>query len=148
MGNARNFFSKAQQQTLLEAIRTAETNTSGEIRIHMDDKCREDVLDRAAYVFEMLEMHKTELRNGILFYLAYEDHKFAVIGDLGIHAKVEEHFWEGIRDRLVEEFREGRFAEGLVAGIEEAGTKLKVHFPYQQDDVNELPDDLSFGDKA
>ncbi len=93
----------------------------------------------------MLKMHKTELRNGVLFYLALDDHQFAVLGDAGINAVVPENFWESVKDAMVEQFAKDNLAMGLVAGIELAGEKLKEHFPYQKDDVNELPDDISFG---
>lgn len=145
MGNARNFLSEADKNAVLKAIETAENNTSGEIMVHIDDKCSEDVLDRAAYVFEMLEMHKTKLRNGVLFYLAYEDHKFAIIGDAGINTVVPEHFWDEIRDKVISDFKAGNYGKGLSEGIIMAGQQLKKHFPIQKDDINELPNDISFG---
>jgi len=102
-------------------------------------------LDQAAYIFEKLAMHKTELRNGVLFYLALEDHKFAILGDAGINQKVEEDFWECTKEVVIEKLKEGLFAEGLAEGIIRAGERLKEHFPYQSDDVNELSDEISFG---
>ena len=141
---ASSFFTKDQKAQILEAIREAEKETSGEIRVHIETKLRGDVLDRASWIFGRIGMHKTEARNGILFYLAVESRKFAVIGDSGIHAKVEENFWDNIRSAMEESFRENKFTEGLVKGILVAGDKLKEHFPHQPDDVNELPDDISF----
>ena len=142
---ARSFFSKEEKDNIRQAIVNAELNTSGEIRVHIEDKCNEDVLDRAAYVFDKLKMNKTELRNGVLFYLALKSHKFAILGDRGINAKVPEDFWNNIKEMMAEHFSKGEFAEGLIKGIEEAGKKLKAHFPHQADDVNELSDDISFG---
>ncbi|MBK3518840.1 TPM domain-containing protein [Carboxylicivirga marina] len=144
---AKDFFNEDQRKLIVDAIKQAELDTSGEIRVHLDKHCDEDVLDRAAHWFEKLQMHKTEQRNGVLFYLAYEDHKFAVLGDAGINQKVPEDFWNSIKNLMVTEFKEGRFAEGLANGIIESGKQLKKHFPYQTDDVNELSDDISFGDK-
>jgi uncharacterized membrane protein len=89
-------------------------------------------------------MHKTKLRNGVLFYLAIKDKKFAILGDAGINAAVPGDFWEKIKNYMQEEFRKGNFTEGLCEGIRMAGEQLKSHFPYQSDDVNELPDDISF----
>ena len=111
----------------------------------MEGHCKGDVLDRAAYIFEKLEMHKTELRNGVLFYLAVEDRKFAILGDAGINAVTPEDFWDSIKEKMLEHFKKDEFAAGLVTGITLAGEKLKEHFPYQQDDVNELSDEISFG---
>lgn len=133
-----------EKKSIVSAIKEAELNTSGEIRVHLENHCREEVLDRAAEVFATLNMHKTELRNGVLFYLAMKDHQFAILGDRGINQKVPEHFWEDIRDFMIEKFKEGKYAEGLAEGIKMAGNQLKVHFPYQSDDRNELPDDISF----
>ena len=127
------------------AIKDAEMNTSGEIRVHIESKCKKDVLDRAADIFALLKMHKTELRNGVLFYLAMDDRQFGILGDAGVNAVVPENFWDTIKDKMTVHFKENNFAEGLSAGISMAGEKLKEHFPYQSDDVNELSDEISFG---
>jgi uncharacterized membrane protein len=141
---AINFFSASEKEKIKEAIQQAELNTSGEIRVHIENKCKEDVLDRASFLFQELEMDKTELRNGVLFYLAVKSHHFAILGDKGINAVVPEDFWESIKEMMANHFREGEFVEGLTKGIAEAGQRLKAHFPYSSDDVNELPDDISF----
>ena len=101
-------------------------------------------MDRASYLFNKLEMDQTELRNGVLFYLAVKSKHFAILGDRGINEVVPEDFWENIKEMMAEHFRNGAFAEGLTQGIQEAGNSLKEHFPYQSDDINELPDDISF----
>jgi len=143
--SARNFFTKDQQETIKQAIARAELNTSGEVRVHIDEKCEGDVLDVAAAHFARLEMHKTTQNNGVLFFLAVADHKFAIIGDKGINEKVPVDFWDTIRDTMLQHFKQGQFTEGLSKGIEMAGEKLKEHFPYQSNDTNELSDDVSFG---
>lgn len=142
--SVRKYFTDKDKLEITNAIRAAELNTSGEIRVHIEKHCKDDVLDRAAYVFEKLKMHKTELRNGVLFYLAVEDHKFAILGDVGINREVPENFWEEIKREMGAEFKEGRLTEGLSKGIIKAGEQLKEHFPYQDGDVNELPDEISF----
>jgi uncharacterized membrane protein len=119
--------------------------TSGEIRVHLDEYCKEDVLDRAAFLFEKLKMNQTKERNGVLFYLAYKDKKFAILGDAGLNAKVPDDFWESVKEAMLAEFKESHFAVGLIKGIAMAGEKLKTHFPYQKDDVNELSNEISFG---
>ena len=141
------FFNKEEKDRITAAIREAELNTSGEIRVHIERRCREDVLDHAAYLFEKLGMHKTEKRNGVLFFLAVDDKKFAILGDAGINAVTPEDFWDNIREKMLAEFKEGRFSEGLESGILMAGEQLRQHFPYEEGDVNELSDDISFGDK-
>jgi uncharacterized membrane protein len=141
----RKYFSEGEELKIVNAIRAAEANTSGEIRVHIEKHCREDVLDRAAYIFSKLGMHKTRLRNGVLFYLAVEDCKFAILGDAGINLKVPEDFWEGIKKEMAEKFGEGQFTDGLAVGIKKAGEQLKQHFPWQEEDVNELPDEITFG---
>ncbi len=142
-----NFFKQEEKDTVVKAIREAELNTSGEIRVHIERRCKEDVLDRAAYLFERLGIHKTEKRNGVLFYLAIDDHKFAILGDAGINAVTAEDFWDNIKEKMLAEFQEKRFSGGLELGILLAGEQLKEHFPYKHDDVNELPDDISFGEQ-
>ena len=141
----QKYFSEADKLQITNAIRVAEINTSGEIRVHIENKCVGDVLDRAAYIFEKLEMHKTALRNGVLFYLAMDDRKFAILGDAGINKEVAEDFWESTKEVVIKKLKEGKIAEGLANGIIKAGDQLKSHFPYQKDDINELSDDISFG---
>lgn len=145
MPNARNFFTPEEQKAITAAIEKAELNTSGEIRLHVENKCPEDVLDRAAFIFNELGMTKTEQRNGVLFYLSIKDHKFAVLGDTGINAVVAENFWDDTVHLLKEHFKRSQFAEGLIAAISKAGQSLKKHFPYQTNDINELSNDISFG---
>lgn len=141
---AKDFFSQEDQHRILEAIQHAEKDSSGEIRVHIENRCKGDVMDRAANVFAKLKMHKTKLRNGVLFYLAIDHRKFAILGDAGINAKTGSDFWDAIKSEMANSFKVGQFTDGLVEGILKAGEQLKVHFPYQQDDVNELPDDISF----
>lgn len=143
---AKHLFSKEQQQQIVNAIQQAEKNTSGEIRVHLEKKCKEDVLEHAIFIFEKLEMHKTKLRNGVLFYLAVEDRKLAIVGDTGINEKVPAGFWNEVRDYMVDCFKKEKFTEGLSEGIIMAGKQLKKHFPFNsQTDKNELSDELSFG---
>lgn len=139
----RKVFSEAQEAEIVSAIQAAERNTSGEIRVHLDEKCPTDAYKRATVVFAKLEMHQTELRNGILFYLAFADKKFAIIGDSGINQKVPENFWNDIRDQMRQDFAAGNFTTGLCKGIAATGEALKAYFPYQDDDINELPDQIS-----
>ncbi|MDP4290600.1 MAG: TPM domain-containing protein [Bacteroidota bacterium] len=144
---AKNFFSVEQQADILKAIQQAELNTSGEIRVHIENKCSGNALARSAYLFNKLGMTKTAQRNGVLFYLAVEHRKFAVLGDKGIDAVVPANFWDDVKSILQNNFKEGRFTEGLTNAISLAGELLKKHFPHQKDDINELPDDISFGNK-
>ncbi|NVO10481.1 MAG: TPM domain-containing protein [Bacteroidales bacterium] len=138
-------FTKEQQARIVDAIKQAEHNTSGEIRVHIENRCKIDVLDRAANIFSKLKMHKTKLRNGVLFYLSIDDRKFAILGDAGINSKVPEDFWDSVKETVLEQFKTGNQTDGLIKGIIMAGEKLKIHFPYQKDDVNELSDEISFG---
>ncbi len=144
MPTASNFFTKEQQEYLRQAIMNSELDTSGEIRVHIENTCKGDAMERALAVFIKLGMDKTESRNGVLIYLAIENRKFAIIGDEGIHAVVTEVFWESIKNKMMNQFRENNFTEGLVEAITETGIQLKKYFPHQSDDKNELQDDISF----
>ena len=144
----QDLFTIAQQQEIIAAIKEAEKNTSGEIRVHIEKNCKEDVLDHAAFIFDELEMQKTALRNGVLIYLAVEDRKLAILGDAGINLKVPKGFWDEIKDVMITNFKEGKFTEGLSQGIILAGEQLKKHYPHdKENDVNELSDEISFGGK-
>jgi uncharacterized membrane protein len=144
---ASQFFNEEQKNLSTDAVTEAELNTSGEIRVHIESDCKEVVLDRAAFIFEKLEIHKTELRNGVLFYLSISDNKFAILGDAGINAVTPDNFWEEIKETVINHFKKSKFDIGLSTGIKMAGQALKEHFPYQKEDINELSDEISFGDK-
>ena len=135
-----------QQQQIIAAIRQAERETSGEIRVHIEATCPDgDPVRRAVAVFRHLGMHQTNEHNGVLFYLAHDDRKFAVVGDKGIDANVPADFWESTKTLMRQHFALNDYAAGLSQGIERAGVQLKTFFPRAHDDANELPDDISFG---
>jgi uncharacterized membrane protein len=139
--------SEEQKKIIVEAIKAAEKNTSGEIKVHIEHHCPStDAVERAKELFGILELHKTQLSNSVLFYLAVTDKKFAILGDKGIDAVVENDFWTSTRDILKAHFVQNNIAEGLAEGITMAGQQLKKYFPYQSNDVNEISDDISFGD--
>jgi uncharacterized membrane protein len=141
---AADFFTKEQDAHIRSAISKAEENTSGEIRVYIETNLNGDVLDRAAWIFKKIGMHKTEARNGVLFYLAVSEKKFAVIGDQGINQKVNKEFWDEAREIIQKHFREEKYSDGLAKAILLVGKQLKDHFPRQKDDVNELPNDISY----
>ena len=140
-----SFFTPSDKDRINHAIKDAELQTSGEIRVHIEDRCKKEVLDRAAEIFAFLKMQKTQLRNGVLFYLATRDQVFAILGDKGIHAVVPGNFWDNIKDVMHSCFKEHKFTEGLCEGIKMAGGQLQAHFPSETHDINELEDTISFG---
>ena len=143
---APDLFTEEQREAIQHAIHDAELLTSGEIRVFIDDHCKDtNVLNRAATVFEKLHMHETALRSGVLIYLSVQDRKFAIIGDSGIHEKVTDDFWNTTKELMVSYFKNDQVAEGLIAGITKAGKALGDHFPRQHDDSNELSNDIVFG---
>ena len=146
MPHAANFFSKKDDERIVETIRTSEKTTSGEIRVHLEDHCKGEPMQRAEKQFEQLKMNQTAARNGVLFYLAVQDRRFAVLGDKGINDLVPDDFWDQLKAQMESDFRQGRFADGLCTAVLEAGRLLSQHFPHAGDqDRNELSDELSFG---
>ena len=145
MSKIEEFLTPEQELTLIEAIKIAEKDTSGEIRIHIEKSSEEPPLDRALEVFRFLNMDATELRNGVLFYIAVESKKFAIIGDEGINNLVPDNFWDEEKELVLSYFKKGDFTTGLELAILEVGKKLKEYFPYQSDDKNELSDEISKG---
>jgi len=139
----KEFLNTTQEALVVNAIREAEKNTSGEIRVHFEKNLKKDPIARAQEVFYQLEMDKTMFKNGVLFYVAVDDHRFAIIGDEGIDKVVPDDFWESVKNEVIIEFSKGDHAKGLVMGILHAGEKLKEYFPYGEKDENELSDDIS-----
>ncbi len=143
---ASQFLSKEQKKEVVAAIMEAEKATSGEIRVHIETSCNGDPKIRALRTFHKLKMARTAARNGVLVYVACDSRRFAVIGDKGINAVVPAGFWKDVVAAMGEFFKKEEYTQGLVKGVIMIGEKLKAFFPYQSDDVNELPDDISYGD--
>ena len=137
------FLTTKEEQEIVDAIRKAERNTSGEIRVHIERHTDKDPLLHAQEVFHMLKMDNTKLGNGVLIYIAVEDRSFIIYGDHGINAVVSKNFWNSTRDVIQEHFKNRRFKQGLVEGILMAGTELEKHFPWDHRDTNELSDEIS-----
>jgi len=147
MRSLKSFFSPSDEKAILEAIREAESRTSGEIRVRVERKAGKDPMAVAHQAFDALGMRNIELRHGVLFLVATEDRSFVILGDAGIHAKVPRGFWNKVRDVVIKHFRKKAFAKGLVEGIKLAGEQLATFFPHQAADVNELPDAISYADE-
>ena len=145
MSKVEAFLTKEEEEEIISAIRTAEKNTSGEIRIHMESSTKKVHYERALEVFQLLEMHNTKDANAVLIYVAVDDKKFVIYGDTGINNVVPKFFWDTTKDVMQNHFKTGNFKQGLVDGILKAGEELRDHFPYQKDDENELSNEISKG---
>lgn len=141
---APDYFSASDRERIKNAVSMAESVTSGEIRVFIDDYCKGDVMEKAAYVFSRLGMNRTLDRNAVLIYIAMSDHQFAVIGDKGIHEKVGDEFWKGIFSHSASRFKLGEFTEAIVDAVQVVGERLKDYFPLKEGDRNELDDDMVF----
>lgn len=155
MSKVEDFLTPAEEQEIVQAIGIAEKNTSGEIRVHIEngpslegEQAKQTsiaAIDRAMEVFRNLNMEKTQERNGVIIYVAVKSHQFAIYGDQAINDKVSTDFWDCTKDIMAKHFRNGDFKQGLIEGILNAGEQLKKHFPYQDDDTNELSNEISKG---
>lgn len=147
MATPEEFLSAEEKKRVAHAIALAERNTSGEVRVYVEKKCKEDPYKRAVNVFHQLKMHRTMFHTGVLLYIAHADQKFAIVGDQGIHEKVPANFWDEERARLASHFSEGRFADGLVAAITACGDHLRKHFPMDGNNPDELSNEVVIGNE-
>ena len=138
------FFSKNERERIVSAIQAAEMKTSGEIRVHLENKAKDNILDHAKLIFEKLGMARTQDRNGILIWMCIHSKRFVVLGDQGIHEKLQPGFWDELVTILENHFKENHFSDGIVEAVARIGEILKTHFPYQRDDINELSDEISY----
>ena len=145
MSKVEDFLTKAEEQEIVEAIGVAEKNTSGEIRVHIEKETSIAAIDRAMEVFRSLNMENTQERNGVIIYVAVKSHQFAIYGDQGINEKVADDFWNSTKEIMQDHFKNGNFKQGLIDGILKAGEQLKTHFPFQDDDKDELSNEISKG---
>ncbi|QQR80263.1 MAG: TPM domain-containing protein [Deltaproteobacteria bacterium] len=134
---------KEEEKRVVDSIQKAEAQTSGEIRVHLKKNIKKSVYEEACETFESLGMTKTTERNGILIFLVTSQKQFSIVGDVGIHQKVGESFWNHIRDAMQDHFKKGDFAQGLVHGVQKCGEELAKFFPHQENDRNELPDQVT-----
>ncbi len=141
----KDFFSDEQKQQVRAAVQRLELKTTGEIRLHVEGDCSGEPYERALKVFHKLHMHKTNHRNAVLFYLAVNHKKFAIVGDEGIHKSVPENFWVTVKDHVITQFKQGKFTEGICEGIDMTGEMLHKHFPKNATDQNQLSDEISYG---
>ena len=143
----KKFFSTEENEKIVQSIRDAEKQTSGEVRIFVESKCSFiDPLDRAKEIFTQFKMEKTEHRNGVLFYVALKDRQLAIYGDTGIHQKTGDDYWKAAVDNMLSHFNKENYAEGIASCVSMIGKALQQHFPFNKDvDKNELPDEIIFG---
>ena len=139
-----DFIPEEGQKKIVASIVAAEKKTSGEIRIHIEPKCKKNAYDRAVEVFNELKMYATKQRNGVLVYVAYKSHVFAIIGDKGINDKVGADFWNKEKESLASYLSQGNPTEGLCTVVRQIGDSLSEFFPWQEDDVNEQSDEISY----
>ncbi len=139
------FLTKEDENEIVAAIQLAEKNTSGEIRVHIEQTTSKVPFDRALEVFYELKMNETQLQNGVLIYLAIADKQFVICGDKGINEVVATDFWDSTKEIIAAQFKKGNFKQGLIDGIAQAGEQLKNYFPWQTDDTNELSNEISKG---
>ncbi|MEN8965585.1 MAG: TPM domain-containing protein [Polaribacter sp.] len=145
MSKVKEFLTPTEEQEIISAIRTAEKNTSGEIRVHIEATSKKEHFERALEVFHLLKMDNTKDSNAVLLYVAVNDKKFVIYGDKGINDVVPKDFWDSTKDSIQSQFKQGNFKQGMVDGILKAGEELQSHFPYQTDDVDELSNEISKG---
>ena len=138
-------FSGEEEATIVAAIQAFELRTRAELRVHVENRLRRPALDEAISVFSALKMHQTQERNGVLIFLAPEQRAFAVFGDIGINEVTPDNFWDDTCNRMKPFFSQGKFLEGVLEGIEHAGKALEHFFPLRDGDINELPNDISYG---
>lgn len=140
-----DFLSSEDEHDIINAIRTAEKQTSGEIRVHIENTLNTDISKRVMDVFHELKMDATQLQNGVLIYVAIASKAFAIYGDKGINDVVPHDFWDSTKDIMQQHFKTGHLKQGLIDGILKAGEQLQVHFPWQHDNIDELPNEISKG---
>lgn len=144
MSNVEDFLSAKEEEEVVEAIRKAEKATSGEIRVHIEKTHgKQDIFERAIEVFHLLKMDNTKQENGVLIYVAIDDRDFVIYGDKGINEVVPNDFWESTKDAIVAEFKAGNYKQGLIDGILKAGEQLNKHFPWSENNTNELSNTIS-----
>ncbi len=143
MSKIEDFLTAKEEQEIIEAIRKAEQNTSGEIRVHIERTLKIDAFERAMEVFRYLKMDNTKLQNSVLIYVAIDDKSFVIFGDKGINDVVDDDFWNTTKNVMQSYFKAGNYKQGLIEGILKAGQELEIYFPWNQNDINELPDYIS-----
>ena len=136
---------KLNHQKIVDTICHAEAGTSGEIRIHLsNEKIKKDILVLAQEQFQKLNMHQTQLRNGVLLYINLAEKQFSLFGDEGIHQKVTQTFWNQLVTDVSTEIKSHSLETGIIYAIQKIGAALKNHFPSDPTlNPNELTNEVS-----
>lgn len=143
MSHVEDFLTTQEEEEIVLAIRQAERNTSGEIRVHIERTTELSHYNRTLEVFQTLQMFNTKKQNAVLIYVAVDDHKFVIYGDKGIDAVVPKNFWDTTKNKMQHHFKQGNFKQGIIDGVLQVGKELKEHFPWSETDTNELPNEVS-----
>ena len=146
-GKKRQYFTPEQQAQMVEAIKEAEKNTNGEVRLYVEGKCAYvNPVDRAQEIFFKLQMDKTRDRNAVLLYMAFDDHQLALFADEGIYTRLGKAYWDAEVKKIISEIKKDHLVEGICSVITDVGDALTAEFPYDRAvDKNELPDEIIFG---
>lgn len=139
-------FTEEESEDIVAAIGVVEARSRAEVRVHIESSCSGDPLEQAVKVFYNLKMQNTADRNGVLVYVALKSKRCAIVGDTGINAVVERDFWDKCTEKMIQCFKEGNYAEGIITALEMSSERLSEHFPRSKDDINELSDEISFGE--
>jgi|694.fasta_scaffold113755_6 uncharacterized membrane protein len=145
--NHKTLLSESEKSQLVAAIKKAEDHTVGEIKVHIDNHCKGDVIEKATSIFDKLKLYDTKERTGVLIYMACIDKKMAILGDKGIHQIVNDVFWNDIVTHSISFFKQEKYYEGLECAVNSVGTELHKHFPSTQNNTNEISNEISFGDE-
>ncbi|MDH6252265.1 putative membrane protein [Chryseobacterium sp. H1D6B] len=138
------FLTNHQLASLVEAIQSAEEHSTGEIRVHIDASTEHHIAETAFEVFKKLNMNKTAERNAVLFHVNFEKKYLTIIGDVGIHEKVNQSYWDHLHDYITSEFAKGNYYKALKSAILETGLELKKYFPQIGESHNELSNEITF----
>lgn len=137
------FFEEQFSLEVEKAIEEAELLTSAEFKLHIEEVCNEDVLDRAAFVFSELQLHKTQLRNAVLLYVSVNDRKVSILADAGAKAHLSEEVLSNCLSTLINDFKSSSYAAGIRSCFLTLADALKSSFPYQANDINEISNKVS-----
>ena len=143
---ANGFLTEEESTRIEQAIAEVELTTSAEVKVVVLRYCWDDIYVKAARIFSKFRLDKTELRNCVLVMLVVTNQEYLIYGDEGIHEKVGDGFWDDVRDEMLTHFVCDHFGDGLVHAVHRVGEKLADYFPYQTDDVDEIPNEVIFED--
>jgi uncharacterized membrane protein len=127
----KHFLNRLEHERVHRAVQSAEKDTSVRIVVYISHRRVTDPMKAGHQAFKKLKLETEQEKAGLLFFIAPQSRKFAVLGGTALHEKLGQAWWDRLVQVLSADFRREKFTDGLVSVLDEIAPALKLHFPFR-----------------